>query len=188
MQELQAFLGLLNYYGRFLYNLSTILAPLHNLLCTGQMWLWGPSQQRSFQRAKELLLSAEVLAHYDPNKPVLLLWTWCTALAHRGRWYRASRWMCIKDTQRCRKKLFTARQGGSRNNVCITTFHKQIYGRCFVIMTDHRPLVSLFGELMQVPVTASPRVQRCVGTSTKSTTRLAEAMAMRTVSVACHCQ
>ena len=34
-------------------------------------------------------------------------------------------------------------------------FHNQIYGRCFVIMTDHKPLVSLFDELKQVPVTAS---------------------------------
>ena len=49
----------------------------------------------------------------------------------------------------------------------LKTFHKQIYGRCFVIMTDHKPLVSLLGELKQVPVTASPRVQRwgslCMG-------------------------
>ena len=29
VQELQAFLSLLNYYGRFLYNQSTVLAPLH---------------------------------------------------------------------------------------------------------------------------------------------------------------
>ena len=35
MQKLQAFLDLLNYYGRFLYNLSTVLAPLHKLLCNG---------------------------------------------------------------------------------------------------------------------------------------------------------
>ena len=33
-------------------------------------------------------------------------------------------------------------------------FHKQLYGRCFVIMSDHKPLVSLFGELKQVPITA----------------------------------
>ena len=33
--ELRAFLGLLNYYGRFLANLSTVLAPLHKLLCKG---------------------------------------------------------------------------------------------------------------------------------------------------------
>ena len=24
-------------------------------------------------------------------------------------------------------------------------FHNQVYGRCFVIITDHKPLVSLFG-------------------------------------------
>ena len=32
--ELRSFLGLLNHYGRFLLNLSTVLAPLHQLLCT----------------------------------------------------------------------------------------------------------------------------------------------------------
>ena len=71
VQELQACLDLLNYYRRFLYNLSTVLAPLHKLLCKGQKWLRGPPQQRGLQRAKELLL-AEVLAHYDPNKPIVL--------------------------------------------------------------------------------------------------------------------
>ena len=50
--QLQAFLGLLNYYGRFLANLSTVLAPLHKLLCEGQKWFRGSQLQRSFQRAK----------------------------------------------------------------------------------------------------------------------------------------
>ena len=70
--ELQAFLGLLNYYGRFLANLSTVLAPLHKLLYKGQKWFWGSQQQQSFQTAKELFLSAKVLAHYDPCKRKLL--------------------------------------------------------------------------------------------------------------------
>ena len=48
VQEFQAFLGLLNYYGRFLYNLSTVLAPLHTLLCKEQKWLGGPPQPRGF--------------------------------------------------------------------------------------------------------------------------------------------
>ena len=69
----QAFLGLLNYYGRFMYNLSTVLASLHKLLCKGQKWLRGPPQQRSFQNQKELL-SVQVLTHYDPNKQILLQW------------------------------------------------------------------------------------------------------------------
>ena len=32
--ELRSFLGLLNHYGSFLINLSTVLAPLHQLLST----------------------------------------------------------------------------------------------------------------------------------------------------------
>ena len=63
--ELQALLGLLNYYGRFLYNLLTMLS---NYCATcRQKFFWEPQQQLSFQRAKELL-SAEVLERFDPTK------------------------------------------------------------------------------------------------------------------------
>ena len=41
VQKLQAFLGIRNYYVRFLYNLSTVLAPLHKLPCKEQDWFWG---------------------------------------------------------------------------------------------------------------------------------------------------
>ena len=39
-------------------------------------------------------------------------------------------------------------------------FHKYLFGRTFTIVTDHLPLVSLFGEGKRVPEIASPRVQR----------------------------
>ena len=122
----------------------------------------GPSQHRSFQIPKELRLSAEVLALYDLNKRMLLecgLWTCCNALAHHGIWYRVSRWICIKDTQRCRKKY--SQLDKAAVIICaMKKIHKHICERCFVIMIDHKPLVSLFGEIKQVPVTASPRLQR----------------------------
>ena len=70
--ELQAFWDLLNHYVRFLADLSNVLAPLHKLLCNGKMRFWGSQQQQSFKIAKELLLSAKMLAHYDPSKRILL--------------------------------------------------------------------------------------------------------------------
>ena len=36
--ELRAFLGLLNYYSKFLHNLSHLMHPLNNLLRKGQKW------------------------------------------------------------------------------------------------------------------------------------------------------
>lgn len=41
----------------------------------------------------------------------------------------------------------------------IQRFHKYLYGRKFVICTDHKPLQSLFNEMKAVPNMASPRIQ-----------------------------
>ena len=38
--ELKAFLGLVNYYHKFLPNLSSTLSPFHILLCKGTKWNW----------------------------------------------------------------------------------------------------------------------------------------------------
>ena len=56
--ELRAFLGLVNYY---LPNLSTILFPLHQLLCNGAKWSWNQNQQVAFDKTKELLQSSSIL-------------------------------------------------------------------------------------------------------------------------------
>ena len=40
--EVGQFLGIVNYYGKFLKELSTTLAPLHNLLRVDVEWVWTP--------------------------------------------------------------------------------------------------------------------------------------------------
>ena len=71
-KQLQAFLGLLNYYGRFLPKLSTILAPLHELLHRDKPWCWHTAQETAFRKAKQLLQDASVLTFYDPSKVLTL--------------------------------------------------------------------------------------------------------------------
>ena len=58
--ELKSYLGLLNYYGRFLPNLSTTLAPLHYLLKKGIVFSWGKQQTKAFEASKQLLTSSKV--------------------------------------------------------------------------------------------------------------------------------
>ena len=70
--QLRSFLGMITYYSKFLPNLSTQLAPIYSLLQKNTRWKWGPKQQKAFEEAKELLVSAKVLAHYDPNKDLYL--------------------------------------------------------------------------------------------------------------------
>ena len=70
--QLRSFLGLVNYYGKFLPQLSTTLAPLYGLLQKHTKWIWGPEQEKSFTEAKAQLTSPCLLVHFDPDKELLL--------------------------------------------------------------------------------------------------------------------
>ena len=71
-QELRSFLGLLHFYHHFLRNLSSLLAPLNACLQKESDWTWGPSEQQAFNQAKELVVSSQLLVHYDPTLPIIV--------------------------------------------------------------------------------------------------------------------
>ena len=70
--ELKSFLGLLNYYCKFLPNLSSTLHPLYSLLQKSTKWKWGPEEKETFQKAKALLSSPRLLVHFDHEKKLVL--------------------------------------------------------------------------------------------------------------------
>ena len=70
VHELRSFLGLINYYGKFIPNAVAILQPLNNLLRKEAKWKWLKECQKSFNLAKEKLTSAKVLTHYTPTLPI----------------------------------------------------------------------------------------------------------------------
>ena len=63
---------MVNYYGKFLQNLATLVNPLNNLLRDGQAWEWTKECATVFQETKQHLTSAPVLVHYDTKLPVCL--------------------------------------------------------------------------------------------------------------------
>ena len=50
--QLRSFLGLVNYYQKFLGSLSSTLTPLHKLPQKSARWNWGNAQARAFQEVK----------------------------------------------------------------------------------------------------------------------------------------
>ncbi|KAI4872550.1 hypothetical protein NFI96_003106 [Prochilodus magdalenae] len=70
--QLRSFLGLINYYARFVPNMSTLLHPLNALLHKGVKWKWSRECDKAFKKAKEQLSSKSVLTHYNPSLPVIL--------------------------------------------------------------------------------------------------------------------
>ena len=70
--ELRSFLGLLNYYGKFMPNLASHVHPLNQLLWEDQTWQLTYECEKAFERAKEQLSQAPILVHYDPSQPILV--------------------------------------------------------------------------------------------------------------------
>ncbi len=67
-KQLQSFLGLANYYRRFVPNFSSIAAPLTAL--TGKTrFIWNDTAQKTFEHLKHLLTSTPCLLIPNPNKP-----------------------------------------------------------------------------------------------------------------------
>ena len=69
---LQRFLGMVNHLCKFVPRLADLSEPLRQLLRKDSSCVWEEPQQHAFQRIKEALLSSEVLANYDPNRPTII--------------------------------------------------------------------------------------------------------------------
>ena len=69
--ELRSFLGMVNYYGKFLPDLATTLAPLYRLLRKSCRWRWRKKQRKLFRQVKDLLRSGRVLTHFDDSLPLV---------------------------------------------------------------------------------------------------------------------
>ena len=63
---------MINYHGKFIRSLSSILQPLIQLLQGNQEYNWSPRCEEAFKKAKNSLSSSNVLVHYDPSLPVIL--------------------------------------------------------------------------------------------------------------------
>ena len=166
MSELKSYLGLLAYYGNFLPNLSQALSPLYRLLKKSTSWKWSEAEELAFSKSKELLSSSSLLVHFDPKRPLVLA---CDASSHgigvvlahqmedgseRPVAY-ASRTLspAEKNYSQIEKEALSCIFG-------IKKFHTYLYGHHFTLVTDHKPLLSLFRESQAIPAHASARIQR----------------------------
>jgi transposase InsO family protein len=69
VRSLRGFLGLANYFRRFVQGFSTLVTPLTNLTRHSVVWKWTDNCQRAFDSVKVALTNAPVLASPDFEKP-----------------------------------------------------------------------------------------------------------------------
>lgn len=164
--EVKAFIGLVNYYGKFIPNMSTILSPVYNLLKKDVPFIFNAECMQSFNKVKELLTNAPILAHYDSSLPVIL----ATDASSTGLGCVLS----IKTSEGVEKPVAYFSRTLSPTEVKYSQVEKEalaivfgvkkcnqyLYGRRFTLCTDHKPLISIFGPKKGLPVFAASRLQR----------------------------
>lgn len=166
MQEVQAFLGKVNYYGKFLRNMAALCAPLNMLKRKGEVFHWDGEQEKAFQTLKAELVRFTELVHFRVDLPLILA-TDASAygvgavLLHRfadgSEKPIAHASKTLNDAQRAysqvEKEALSIVFG-------VHKFHQYLYGRQFELVTDHKPLVAIFHPSKKLPVMTAHRLQR----------------------------
>ena len=68
VKDIQKFLGLVNYYRRFIEGFASIARPLHDMVKKNKKWEWTEKQEKAFKELKEWFTKEPVLAAPDIDK------------------------------------------------------------------------------------------------------------------------
>jgi hypothetical protein len=141
--ELRSFLGLVNYYRRFIKGYSAIAAPLTDLLKKGRGWTWSQECQHAFDALKKAITEEPVLSLPDLNKP-FELHTDASDFAIGGVLMQEGHPIAfesrkLNDTER----RYTVQEKEMTAVIhCLRTWRHYLLGSKFVIKTGRHKLLS----------------------------------------------
>src|SRR5579859_8140581 len=70
--DIHVFLGLANFYWRFIKNFSELATPITTRLRKNRKFQWTDEAQSAFDELRTAFTSAPILRHFDPSLPVVL--------------------------------------------------------------------------------------------------------------------
>ncbi|KAJ0179821.1 hypothetical protein K1T71_004412 [Dendrolimus kikuchii] len=158
INELQRFMGMVNYLSPFIPNLSNENSLLRSLLSKNNTWIWSEQHDAEFNKIKSLITNTPVLAYYDPDKNITLSVdaskdAMGAVLLHEKQpiaYASASLTKCQQNYAQIEKEMLSILFG------CMK-FHQYVYGRKITVETDHKPLITMFKKALQ---DTPPRLQR----------------------------
>ena len=157
--DLQKFLGMVNYLARFLPELSHSTEVLRELLKKSKQWCWSEVHNEAWNKLKTLVSKSPVLSFYDPNKPIKIASDASKSAlgAVLLQCNAANQWQPIAYASRplSQAELNYAQITKELLSIVFACdrFHQYIYAKHFTVETDHSPLIPLFSkELSKYPI------------------------------------
>ena len=172
-KELQAFLGIINYLNKFSPGTLEVCKPCRKLTSSKKTWTWNASYQQLFNKAKSLIKAEMCMKFYDDTK-LLYLKTNASGIG------LGAALLQLRDNTGCQKdtapdnsnlhpiafasKILTGTEQRYSNIECkalgilhgLEKFRHGCFGREVLVITDHKPLVSIFKKNV---VTLSQQIQ-----------------------------
>ena len=166
VNSLRTFLGVVSYHGSFLPSLHQIKAPLNKPLTKDTKWSWPIDCQKSLEKIKSLIKSGLLLTHFDPNKKIVVVAdasNHCFGAVISHTFTDGTE----KAIMHAARSLTSAERNYSQVEkealaliFAVKKIHKMIFGRHFTLLTDQKPLLSIFGSKKGIPVYSASRLQR----------------------------
>jgi hypothetical protein len=150
IKQLRSFLGLCNYFRKFIANFSEIALPLTELTKTksNPYYKWTNKHTNSFHSLKEKLISPPILSHFNPKIPIFLS---CDASnfavgatleqqindnLHPIGYFSAKMTSCERNYTIMEKELLAIVKA-------VKFFRPELYGNEFLIFTDNSAVASI---------------------------------------------
>lgn len=156
VEEIQSFLGLVNFVGKWIPNLSTLTEPIRRLLKnkinknSKITAYWLNEQSVAFNKLKQSLTKIPTLGYYDPKDRTQIiadaspvgLGAVLIQYDETGPRIIAFGNKSLTDVE---KRYCQTEKEALALVWAIEHFHMYLYGKTFELVTDHKPLEVIFG-------------------------------------------
>ena len=160
VREIRSVVGMASYYRKFIPNFSDVVKPLTELTKKNAKFMWNEKRQTAFDRIKQALASAPVLAHPDFSRPFRLytdasLYAVGAVLTQDFPEGERVIQYLSKQLTVGQQKWPTIEREAYAIIHAVNKMRHFLLGHRFTVYTDHKPLRSLFSAEMK-----NARVQR----------------------------
>ena len=155
--QVRSFLGMTQYVARFIPQYATLTEPLRRLTKQDAVWKWTEVEQQAFDKLKQTLTGANVMAYFDSEKPTEIIVD--ASPVGLGAIFTQNG-KIISYASRALTDVEQRYSQTDREMLAVVYgvehFHLYLFGSTFTVVTDHKPLLGIWKS--QKPATA--RIER----------------------------
>jgi hypothetical protein len=150
VSEVRSFVGLINFSSRFIPQFATISEPLRKLTRKDEPFHFGPEQKSAFQTLKDKLASANLLAYFDKSAPTKVIADASpvclgAVLVQEQNGVSVPVYYASRSLTDCERRYSQTEREALALVWACEKLHAYVYGMKFDLVTDHKPLETIYG-------------------------------------------